>query len=489
MASRAARLRYRAAGRSTAEETVDVLALAFEPPRWLVAAWSRERGALRVLDLGRILRVRASRRRAGRPPDGFDPLAFSLRAFLDPGAGPARPASFRLANGLAALAPALVPTALCRPDGEACLCQVRATRPDVVAALAGSIAGTAAIDSRSHMAARAQGKPSTESRLLGLASWILAQPDPVTREQIYEAFPDDYAGKADAREKKFTRDKDALRRLGFDVETEQLGRDDGVGYFIDARSCALPDIELTPEEAALVWAAGAGALRFSRHPLRDDLESALRKLVVGARGLPPRAARTDDLAPEPPPGQGKLLERLIDAWERRRTVTIGYWRLSSGEVLERRVDVYGWASRRGEWLFVGHCHLREANRVFYLSRVRSLVVSKGDPARQDYQVPDDFDVRRWSRQEIWDYHVHAPRPAVVRFRGSLAGIARQLLPAAKVAIDADGARVARLEVQNLRGLVRQALAWGPEAELVEPEDGRAMAREILARLGGEGRPP
>jgi hypothetical protein len=30
--------------------------------------------------------------------------------------------------------------------------------------------------------------------------------------------------------------------------------------------------------------------------------------------------------------------------------------------------------------------------------------------------------------------------------------------------------------------VRQALAWGPEAELVEPAEGRAMAREILAAL-------
>jgi proteasome accessory factor B len=46
-------------------------------------------------------------------------------------------------------------------------------------------------------------------------------------------------------------------------------------------------------------------------------------------------------------------------------------------------------------------------------------------------------------------------------------------------VDADGRRTFRLEVRNLRGLVRQALAWGPEAELVEPPEGRAMALEIL----------
>jgi len=37
-------------------------------------------------------------------------------------------------------------------------------------------------------------------------------------------------------------------------------------------------------------------------------------------------------------------------------------------------------------------------------------------------------------------------------------------------------------VRNLRGLVRQALAWGPEAEILEPPEGRQMAREVLASL-------
>jgi proteasome accessory factor B len=358
--------------------------------------------------------------------------------------------------------------------------------------------------------ARRPANPPTsahETRLLRLAAWILEQPEPATRARIYEAFPDAYGGRPDAAERKFTRDKDALKRLGFNLETEQLGgKEDQVGYFIDARSSTLPPIDLAADEAAAVWTAAAGALRLSTHPLRDELESALRKLVVGARGLPPRAAATEDLAPEAAPegaaDGAKLLARLADAWERRRRVRIGYWRVATGEVVERDVDVYGWARRRGEWIFVGHCHLRQGVRIFYLSRVRTLrtvPLPKEEAAARarrgkkgDYDVPDAFDVRAWSRQQIWDYDVHPLRPATVRFRGSLARLARQLLPGAKVATDDTGARVARLEVRNLRGLVRQALAWGPEAELVEPEDGRAMAREMLgglrARLRTGGRP-
>ncbi|BDG02872.1 helix-turn-helix transcriptional regulator [Anaeromyxobacter oryzae] len=333
---------------------------------------------------------------------------------------------------------------------------------------------------------------SFEARLLRLAAWILSQPEPVTRAQIYARFPE-YRKKPETAEKMFTRDKDALKDLGFHLETEEVGGKDQVGYTIDAHASLLPPIDLTADEAAAAWTAGVAALRLSRHPLHAELESALRKLVVGTRSLPPRAAATGELATEPGTTDAdRLLAGLVDAWEKRRRIRISYWRVSSDEVVERDVDVYGWARRRGEWIFVGHDHLRDEVRIFYLSRVRALkkVGLPKDAAQKrsksakdgDYDIPESFDVRRWSRQQIWDYAVHPPAAAAVRFRGSLAGIAKQLLPGARVATDEIGARVARLEVRNLRGLVRQALAWGPDAEVIEPASARAMAREILASL-------
>jgi proteasome accessory factor B len=482
--SRTVRIRFRDTEREEGKEAAEVLALSFDPPRWRVAAWLRERGSLRLLDLSRVLGVRATRRRAGPPPDGFDPGYFAARPLLDPDAGPAREATVRLPPAVGRLAPALLPAARLGRAGGGWIARVRTSRPEVLAALAESLGAPAGIDSRSRMPARRAAPPNAETRLLRLATWLLDRTEPATRAQIYEAFGDDYRGRPEAKERKFSRDKDELRRLGFAVEKVDLGRaEDQVGYLLDARSSSLPPLDLAPEEAALLWTAGVGALRLSDHPLRDDLESALRKLAVGATGLPPRAAALEDLAGEPGgAGDQKLLSRLVEAWERRKRITIGYWRAASDEVVDRRVDVFGWAARRGEWIFVGHDHRRGEVRIFYLSRVRSLRANPARPQDPDYQIPEGFDVRRWSRQEIWDYAVHPPRPAGVRFRGSLARIASSLLPAAKVTTAPDGARLARLEVQNLRGLVRQALAWGPEAELVEPPEGRAMAREILAAL-------
>lgn len=343
-------------------------------------------------------------------------------------------------------------------------------------------------------------KPRTkpyEARLLRLAAWILSSASPVTRGEVYEEFPDDYRGRPGTKERMFTRDKDALKRLGFNVEAVEVGGEEQWAYTIDARSSTLGPIDLAPEEAAAAWTAGIAALRLSAHPLRSELESALRKLLVATRTLPPRAAATEALAQEAPEDGAEFLRALAGAWERRRRVALSYWRVATGELVQREVDVYGWARRRGEWIFVGHCHLRGGTRIFYLSRVRSLKLAKRDAARRrlgkdgDYDLPAGFDIRRWSRQQVWDYDVHAPRAATVRLRGSLAGIAPHLLPGATLSSDGEGGRVARVEVRNLRGLVRQALAWGPDAEVTSPPEARAMAREILAAaravLHGEAR--
>jgi proteasome accessory factor B len=330
----------------------------------------------------------------------------------------------------------------------------------------------------------APGRPSrrsAEARLLRLAAWLHARREPASREEIYAAFPDDYAGRPDAREKKWTRDKQDLKAIGLAIGFLEEEGDHG-GYLLDPSACALPRLSFSAEEAAVLLTAGQAALRSHDHPLHDDLEIALRKLIVGSHGLPPRAAALEADGTVLEPGQLRgWLETLTDAVERRKRVRITY-RRGDGSVSRRHVDPYGYAWRRGQWILVGHCHLRQAVRLFLLDRVQELAIDPADRKRPDFAIPRGFDIHAWSRQEPWDYLVHDPLEAVVRFRGSLARIAAQLLPAARISTEAGGARVARLPVRNLRGLVRQALAWGPEAELLEPAEGRAMAREMLSGL-------
>src|SRR5512139_1549335 len=119
---------------------------------------------------------------------------------------------------------------------------------------------------------------NAEARLLKLAAFLHDQGGPVTREQIYDAFPDAYRGTEAAREKKFTRDKDALLALGLALQFEE-GEGDNGAYVLDVSSSFLPTLSFTTEEAAVVWTAGQAALVNHEHPLAEDLETALRKLA------------------------------------------------------------------------------------------------------------------------------------------------------------------------------------------------------------------
>jgi proteasome accessory factor B len=327
---------------------------------------------------------------------------------------------------------------------------------------------------------------AAERRLIKLAAWFLARGEPATREEVYDAFPDDYTGKPSAKEKKWSRDKRDLQHLGVPLRfVEEL--DEKGAYTIDPGSFYLPKLEFTASEAAVLQTAARAALGDPDHPLHEDVEGALRKLLLGAAGLPPRAATLESARdPAAPPQLRRWLSIVADAVEDRRTLHLEYWVPARDEVTSRDVSPFGYGWRRGDWILVGYCHLRKAVRVFYLRRARALAPAKLKKGPPHYDIPADFDVRGWSRQEPWDYLAHAPTEAAVRFRGSLAKIAPKLLPRAKFALAADNSRTARVVVRNLDGLVRQCLAWGPEAELVEPEAGRARAREILEALDASG---
>ena len=491
-----ARIRFRDTELADAERVMDVLGFTYDSGRWLVATWTRELNSLRLLDLDRIRSVRPTSRPAGPPPEGFDRDWFALRPLL--GEGTVTPLRLPASDDL--LAPTLLPAG--RWTGEEGAWRtwlVHSCNPERVRALASSLGWDDAIDSVPSALSAREGVDvaSPEARILKVVSFVLDQPGAVTAGQIFGRFPDDY-GKAetptarDARERKFSRDKAAIKRLGFVLA--KVGED---SYLIDPRSSRLPAVELGQEEALAVWTAAVAALRHSDHPLREDLENALRKMVAGWRGLPPRAGQGDELGADGgEPSGADYLEDLVDAWLRRKRITIEYWNAGRDSVDSRQVDVYGWARRRGEWIFVGHCYKRDAVRIFYLSRVRKLTTpqakvkdqpgqagkrakkGRGDD-RTEYSIPAGFDIRRWSRQQIWEYDVHEPKQAAIRFSGSLERISRQLLSGTRSTVDAEGRRTFRLEVRNLRGLVRQALAWGPEAELIEPAEGRSMALEIL----------
>lgn len=307
-----------------------------------------------------------------------------------------------------------------------------------------------------------------------LAEWMLSRGAPFTRDEVWDAFPDDYSGTLASKDKKWSRDKDALLAAGVPIEFETDDRT----YEVLPDRYQLPALRFAPEERAVLWMAGQAAMRLGAHPFGAELDSALRKVRCAdpdAAAPPAVVQREDDLDRSAEQAvQATVKEALVG----RKRILMRYFTAARADELEREVDVYGFAWRRNVWFFVGYCHARKALRVFYPARVRAITVNGKDPAKPDYQIPRDFDIRVFVAQKEWDFWVHAPQEATVRFSGGLGRIAGSLLPGGKVEAT-DGGAIVHVSVRNLEGLVRQTLAWGPEAEVVAPAQARSQARVML----------
>jgi len=332
-----------------------------------------------------------------------------------------------------------------------------------------------------------------EERLLKIVAFLFAHSGVATREEIWEAFPDDYTGAFAAREKKWTRDKQSLDEAGIPIHFVSGDPEAPAGYRIDPREYWLPAIPFKAHEMAVLRAAGGAATRLAGHPWQADLESALRKLRwYGAEGVPtPTRPAISYPAREVGVHEARFVEVIGEAVSMRKRVRLKYFTAKRQDETARDVDVYGYAWRRGVWLFAGHCHLRNALRVFYVSRVRELSILHGRSTEADYSIPRDFDIRAIADQQPWGYWVHEPIEVEVLFRARpdfdvTPALVSQQLPKSRIEERPEGV-LARVTANNSDALVRHCLAIGLDVEFLAPPAVRESARMLLTSLaeGGE----
>jgi len=324
-------------------------------------------------------------------------------------------------------------------------------------------------------------------RLLDLVALFLDAPGPLTFAELRGAFPQDYSGSDDAAERKFERDKVELLELGIPLTFTPPDEDSPGGYAIDKAAYYLPEAGFSPEELAVLYAAGSAALASGAFPGQQDLAHALRKVAFLADGpLPPPRVRLELGALADTQELPARLELLWSAIGQRKSVDLTYSSPRAGTPTQRRVDPWGLALRRGLWTLVGFCHLRQGVRVFHVHRVRALALNPLRPRSPDFEVPADFRLDDHVAAWPWQHRLHAPLEVVVRLSGELTALAARVLPGPAVP-GPDGTRVA-LRVTFLDGLVGYLLSLGEGAVVESPPEAvqrvHAAAAKVLAAHGG-----
>ncbi|GLZ03430.1 protein PafB [Actinomadura sp. NBRC 104412] len=252
-------------------------------------------------------------------------------------------------------------------------------------------------------------------RLLNLVVCLLATRRYLTAEQIRRAVPG-YPDSDEAFKRMFERDKEELRELGVPLEVgsdQPGGTGEEIGYRIPPQAYELPDIHLTPDEAAVL---GLAARVWQRASMADAASGALLKLrAAGVETDPVGAGSAMAIEPRLDTGE-PAFPALWEAVRDGRPVAFDYQGVGRTASARRHLEPWGVVSRRGRWYVVGHDRDRGQTRVFRLSRITGEVVPDG-PAGS-VTVPEGVDVRRIAFD--WEDPVSEPRPATVRLRAGAA---------------------------------------------------------------------
>jgi proteasome accessory factor B len=306
-------------------------------------------------------------------------------------------------------------------------------------------------------------------RLLNLVVCLLATRRYLTAEQIRQAVPG-YPGGSEAFKRMFERDKEEVRELGIPLETGSDG-DDEPGYRIQRQAYELPEIQLSPDEAAVL---GLAARVWQRASLAEAASGALLKLraagvetdEAASLGIEPRVDTHEPAFPA-----------LWRAVRDRHPVTFDYQGVGRSAPQRRHLEPWGVVNRRGRWYVAGHDRDRGEVRVFRLSRILGEVGADG-PAGA-VVVPDDADVREIVASSGGP--APARRAATVRLRrGAAHGIRRW---AANVRPGDDEWDLAELGFADVDRLADYLAGFADDIVVIGPPDVRdAMIQHLKAVL-------
>lgn len=321
-------------------------------------------------------------------------------------------------------------------------------------------------------------------RLLDLVALFLDATEPISWSELRESFSDDYGGSEEAALRKFERDKAELLDLGLPLAYVQGDEDGRDGYRIDRDAYYLPEPNLTPEETAVLYAAGSAALASGAFPGQQDLAHALRKLGFFAGDALPTARVRMELGPTlGGPLLAQRLETLRSAAFGRKWVTLDYFSPRS-QSTSRKVDPYGLALRRGIWTLVGYCHLRQGIRTFHVHRIQALTVNTARPRSPDFELPAGFRIDDYVASEPWQHRFHEPLEVTLLLRNALAPLSARLFPGAsgEPAPDAEGEARITVRATFLDGLLRHVLSLSPDCRVVAPERAVRRFQELALKV-------
>jgi len=258
------------------------------------------------------------------------------------------------------------------------------------------------------------------------------------------------------------------------------------GYYYTDPSFRFSYFEATEGELVALLISAQVMDQYRGTPFEQDLHKALAKI---SKSLPdtievPFDALTSCLSVLPrvqTTYNPEIFRVLVTAVRQSRQVSMVYWTAGRDETQRRTVDPYDLVlAPDDDWCLIGHCHLRNAIRLFKVQRVRSAVETG-----ECFCRPAGFRAKDYMAESFGTIRGDGDYQVMLRFTQAYAGIIRekQWHPGQVLEPQPDGKLILRLHVNHLRLIKRWVMFWGPECEVLEPEELIAMVVSDLKAVG------
>ncbi|ANW67854.1 WYL domain-containing protein [Mycobacterium sp. djl-10] len=274
----------------------------------------------------------------------------------------------------------------------------------------------------------------------------------------------------------FERDKNELRDLGIPLETGRVSSfDPSEGYRINRQAYALPEIELTADEAAAV----AVATQLWESPeLVTATQSALLKLRAAGVDVDAGDTVTISSAAGLPGlrGSEEVLGVLLAAINAGRAVQFPHRASPTEPFTTRTVEPWGVVTVNRRWYLVGHDRDRNATRTFRLSRIGDGIQAVGPDGA--VTRPDGVDLRAIVTAVVGE----TPSGQLARVwvaDGRATALRRAGTSLGPHELSGRAGEILELDIGWRDRLARAIAGYGADAVVLEPP---SLRDDVIARL-------
>lgn len=328
---------------------------------------------------------------------------------------------------------------------------------------------------------------SRGERLLNLVSFLLKARIPVHLDDIRQSVVGykDESASAGVVERRFERDKAALRDMGVPLQFIPETDPGGPGYTIPREAYFLPPVELNAQESAILAAAGRFALAGAAGPVSAALQSAIRKLQFDS-AIPGGVRDTAEehflfhRSAAPPPDSAELGD-LTGAILNRRAVRFAYRAVEKDTLSRRSVDPYGLGFSNGHWYLVGYDHDRRDIRIFRADRIHGGVARlRPESTRPEFDLPEGFRVEDYVGVPPWLFGKSRRTDVRIRIDADVAFMVRMRpAPGDQWRDEPGGGGILTRRATQLDSLLNWVLGLGRHAEVLDPPEFRRRVIDTL----------